>query len=773
MKPLDVQNLDETETKDFQDYLMMIKASAFERREFDERRYAIDKALKQEYRDDLSSATRRPINSTNQNYNDSNRDLLAEQEGPNQRDEYSDLYLPHLLQMFRTLLVNIKNLCFPANGDWLNITRTFSDYFYKSGTQDFLPFINEAWVNILKTENQRYNFKEIYCRTLAESIAYGNTVLGHSYNEQLHVMEPYSPGISCSGVFPIADDWRKSNLCTYYDVNYHELLDRVDLNQEIVSMLEPSSDSMTGVALRGAGSTRQKDYYRRRIPFGKVRLHDFFLPSIFIKRSTGENLIARNVYITAVIEPSKQAGAKLDLESIYILKASQDVDPLEHGLLFGAYSVTQPGVFYNQGALQPFLPHQILANQNFSGMARTSQMVASSPTSFTAADGALIDWENTPLDPLEPNATYYGVVATPTFGPEYANVINTCMSVASFLERTIEEGVGVSKGAQGTMHVGRKTATEVIESYSGAQLNLVEPAGQYDGQILRPSISVRLRATQKMLAEQVEKTINETLQKEAALIQQGDQVYEAILSSNKLFRRLLNFSGIQASYEEYYKRQMEKILKNQQIAEEIQHIAQQAIQLYNLADAPIQPFVPPSPEQMGMPMLPPDVVQKMAMGWEQQQQQEKDGQRQQAKQLELEAKLKQLTFKDIVEPPEPSLKLMYEMLTAPIEDSDVIVMGSMTTISKELARENLLMLLQSIGNFPQKVLMKLDYDSILMMLARSNDVALRDLIKDEADILKDTEAADQQAEIQQQLVMNAARGKAGAQPPQIGKGSTT
>jgi hypothetical protein len=134
--------------------------------------------------------------------------------------------------------------------------------------------------------------------------------------------------------------------------------------------------------------------------------------------------------------------------------------------------------------------------------------------------------------------------------------------------------------------------------------------------------------------------------------------------------------------------------------------------------------------------------------------------------MEVELQRKKLTFKDVVQPPEPKRKVFYEMLIAPIGDSDVVVTGAMTTTSKELARENLLMLLQSLPAFPQGTLQKIDYDGVLMLLARANDVPMRDLLKDQSEIMREEEAAQQQAQYNQQLQMQMAQNP-GAQIPVI------
>ncbi len=149
--------------------ILQLKADMFDRVDFDYRRWQMDMALKQEFMD--SAFVKGAYNAYNLDTT-TIQELTGFENNPEfDADVYSDLYLPLLLKYFRAYLVNMSNICFPANGDWLNITRQFSEYFFKTGIEDFLPFINDAWVDIVKTENQRFNLKEKYKMAMAELIA--------------------------------------------------------------------------------------------------------------------------------------------------------------------------------------------------------------------------------------------------------------------------------------------------------------------------------------------------------------------------------------------------------------------------------------------------------------------------------------------------------------------------------------------------------------------------------------------------------------------------
>ena len=77
------------------------------------------------------------------------------------------------------------------------------------------------------------------------------------------------------------------------------------------------------------------------------------------------------------------------------------------------------------------------------------------------------------------------------------------------------------------------------------------------------------------------------------------------------------------------------------------------------------------------------------------------------------------------------------------------------------------MLLNALQGFPPGAAMKVDYDGILQMLARANDVSLRDMLKDETQLLREEESQKKEQLRNQQLQDMAAQGKPGAQPPQF------
>ena len=753
---------DEKQAELVEKLILQLKADMFDRVDFDYRRWQMDMALKQEFMD--SAFVKGAYNAYNLDTT-TIQELTGFESNPEfDADVYSDLYLPLLLKYFRAYLVNMSNICFPANGDWLNITRQFSEYFFKTGIEDFLPFVNDAWVDIVKTENQRFSLKEKYKMAMAELIAYGNTCVGHTYNPQSHYVEPFVPGIGCSGVYPANSDWRRSNLGFYYDVNYSELLDRTDFDLEVLAKIEPQTAHVDTGMNEGRGSTSVKQMEEISVPYGKVRLYDFFMPSIYLKDGE-DTLLAKNVYITAAIKPMG------DLEKgVYILKVTPDINPVEHGLLFAAFGTAMPGVFYQQGPLQPFLPHQYTANQIFSQISRGVGMITDPPLTANPGAGSLLDTQETPLPAFKPGSIYPNVTITPIIDSgSISNALNTFLSYMSFFDRALEEGTGISKAQTGVINQGRKSATEIKEAYSGGQLNIVETSARYDEQVPRPSIVCRIAATQLILQEQIKTAVVAAMEADPGLDEAS--AYEQELLINELFQRLLNYSGVEYAYRNFYKKRMADFLDDQNIIQEMESIGKQIMSMIDFADAP--PIPPPMIPQIedpttGRAVPTAEEISQIQQQFLQEQMAKKEEVRQQAKQMELELQRKKLTFKDVVQPPEPSRKVFFDMLTAPIGDSDIVVTGAMTTTSKELARENLLMLLQSLPAFPQQTLQKVDYDGVLMLLARANDIPMRDLLKDQSEIMREEESLKEQAQYEQQMQMQMLQGKPGSQPPQFG-----
>lgn len=726
--------------KKLQDYIRNIVDNALPRQAFDIQRDAIDRALKQQYEDSEPAAPLIPLNSSINN---------VEQYVQTDTDQFSNLFSPTLLRIYRTLVSNVKNLCFPANGDWVTIDRKYSTTLSQLGLEKFIGSVNEAWVNILKTENQRFGFKSKYATNICELIAYGNTFLTHVYDVDNHYVNVIQPGVRNFGLYPISNNWRESNLVYYYDINYTSALLREDLDQELLAAVRPSEDMTSSETTARMGSNRKITYEETNIPFGKLRFHDIFLPSVYIPGINDEDdLILSNVYVTAIIDPVLKSGETSRVNdgdlSMFILKIRQDVNPWEHGIVCGSYSDNMPSTFYNQGPLIPYIFHQAIINQLFRGTSRLAAFAADPSMNQIRQDGMLDpDW--TENDTLE-----YGKIYPPGYKLEpiialesLAAGIATANSTAENLESKIESGVGLSKAQMGIYNTGRKSATEIKEATSGGQLQITDVAGAVD-ELLRGSVTNRMQLEMQMLTDQVKATIS---------VLDTPDALELALRSNPLFLRLLSYSGLEHVYEDFYRQTQKQILEDKKIALQIQGLQAQADSLIAFANTEQQ--------------LPPDIDVAQAQMLYQQSIAARQQALQQAEQLALQIQQLELMFKGVIPPPEPSYSLYYQLLTAPFSDSDITVIGSMSTMSKQIAFENMQMFMQSLANFPPEVIAQLDFTGIMQVLARSNDIPLNSLLKSSADVEREAQAAQAQAAQQQQMMMQASQ-VPGAQPPQFG-----
>lgn len=755
---LDLSNISKSQHDLLMNHLLWLAEASFNNEDQDERREAVDRAIKQEFETSDYGGT------DTRNSKQFNRFDAESEEDLDGYDEFSPLYYPLLLSLYRAWTTNIKNAVFPANGDWVDINRKNSIELNKMGLKDFLPYANDAWVKILKTENLRYHFKEKYSTAIAEMVAYGNTGLIHFYNEETKYVDVRIPGIRDCSLYPVTDRWEESNLVVRYDVNYSDLKNRSDFNQEYINAIKPSTNNLNTLGDQdyGRGSTRKHEHEEYFVPNGKVRLFDIYIPSLYLDDPENENdpIEGRGIYITLAYKPeiknNYNQSERENKSGSFILKASKNVDKISHGIRLGTAGTTLPGVFYHQGYLSPFLPHQLTINQMFSGIARTTSLIIDPPLSLKRLPDA--DFETTPPKEFVEGATYEGYEVEVLVPNGYYQSLPQFREMAGFLINAVETGSGITRQQQGGQNTGKRSATEIREANSGGQMNIVEAANTFDEQVLQPSVTNRIQLTQRLLREQIE----------------GDPIFslspQTVLEENELFNRLLEFSGIEEHYEEFYKKRQNDILKDKNLLLEIEGMMQEIVSLQQFADSDIPPFIAPqvqldpvTGQQIGVT---DDQVMQMEQQYYQQQEQQRKDAILQVKQLQLQLEAKSLQINGYEEIPQPSLEIYYKILSHPIKDSDIIVMGSRSTLSKDLNRQSIALFNEFLKTMPPAVQETIDYERLLGNMAKINNLPLMDVKKDEADIRKAEEAAAKQAELQQTLAMQAAQ-VPGAQPPKV------
>lgn len=757
---LDLTSLPRDQIRRLVNILTQIKFQSFEHDDLDHVREKIDRAIQQEFFQEAF------IDVTVRNVDRNDSETLKRVEELRGQDEFSDLYVPLLYKLYRGWTTQLKSIIFPPNNDWVEIKRKFSKLLNRLNLEKFLPQLNQAWVKNIKTENQRFDFKSKYSSSLAEMIAYGNTGCVHIYNPDNLYVDFITPGIRNMGIHPLNDRWRESAVIVRYDVNYADLKGRADLDQEIIDSIEPSLGTNRDSTPIGKGSTRIQEDRDIQIPEGKVRLYDIFIPSLYVRPedSGAEPFVGEDLYFTVVFQARMRSN--IDAQQLngdnrtFILKASKDVRAFEHGISFGAFGTTLPGVFYHKGALIPFIPDQIYVNQLKSGAARVTAMIIDPPLQRTGIN----DFDQTPLESLEPGATYDNQEVSSLLPAEYSQVPQTFLLMENYIVNSVEEGSGLTKAQLGGINRGRKTAEEIRQTGSGGQLNVVEAGDQFEQQILRQSITNRIQQTQEILVGQVQESVEELLQIEPSL--EEERAFELILEDNELFQRLKAFSGVEDAYDLFFKHNQGELLKDRQILLEIDGIIKEMSLLQEFANSEIPPFVAP-PLQVDPAtgqQVPSDLeLQQIAQQQQQQAQQEREQALEQVKKLDLQIDIKRLSLKGVEEIPDPSNKLFYDLLTDPMRDSDIVVMGSESTLSKTLARQSLELFLNAVNSMPE-ARRKIDFDSILKRVAKMNNIPFSDLKKDEADLVREEE--EQRLAQQSQLLLQQQQQQLGGPPPQ-------
>lgn len=749
---IDSRKLSSEQLASLMEYITPLLNIADHNQEQDTKREAVDRAIKQDDEIEYSNY----VNNTT---------VRDEEE---EFDEFSSLYEPLLLKLYRSWVVLSKNACFPLAGEWMDIKRKSSTYFRRRGLHDFLPHANEAWKNVINTENYRFGFKKKYSIGLAECIAYGNTGCVHYYNTSDHYMDIKFPGIRNISVYPSTNLWQQSNLIVRYDVPYTKMLKRQDLDQEYISAIVPSqlrakSDSSNFLE---RGSTKKQEDSDYEVPYGCIRNYDIYIPSIYLKGKDGEEpFVAENVYITLAYQPELLDDVELDLpdnaDGNLILKIEVDVKEFDHGILLASAGTTLPGVFFHQGMLIPFLSHQMLLNQQFSAMGRVTSLLEDPPLELVRSPDA--EYDQTPPEDLVPGAMYRGFNVRAIIPPEYYQVLDQFIKVNSYVTNSVESGSGLSKAQLAGITSSRTSASEVREAVSAGGLNVGEFVDHIDTDLLTPSYVLRIQGQQEQLRVQVESALEES-------VDLAGDALETILEENELFQKILDFSNIEELYENFYNdykaKQVENDLIKRDIASTLQRIQeiQQAVQ----ADIPPPPASPVAIDPQTGAVTPSQQEQdQMEQMYYDQMIQQKQQMLQEAQQLEVDAEKKQLQLEDLPDIPEPSLTLYYEMMAYPIKDSDIVATGARTTVAKDYTRQFLKEWTAFISALGPEGQQELDPEKLIKSFTKTTNFMLGDVTRDSTDKQK-MKAAAEAAMMRQQQIEQVMLQNPGSQPPKFG-----
>lgn len=727
-------------------------------KELDWVREMIDLAVHQQY--EYTDFARDTL--TNESDDSAKAEILAIQETEAQdSDEFSKLKVPLLYKLHRGWVTYIKNAVFPSNGDWIEINRENHPVLDELGLNDFLPQANEAWVKILKTENRKFQLRQKYASGIAEYAAYGTTGCMHYYNEEEKYVDVRFPGITNFGIYPLNDRWRESTLILQYDVNYYDLKSRKDFDQDAIEKIRPADGDFTDSDPLDRGSQRNKEeheYNTYDVPADKVRLWDIYFPILYIPgESEEEEVLLEKVAFTVALNPvlaKSYVESGDEIETDFILKGRTDVDRFDHGINLVNFGETLPGVFYHKGPLIPFIPDQLQLNQLKSGSSRVTAMLCDPPLALKRVDG---DYEQTPPERLEPGAVYEGYEVTSLAPAEYSQVIQQFREYYKYLTEEVEEATGMSKTQLGSSLPGRRSATEIREFSSGGAAAVSEAAGIYDEELLRPSLMNRIQLTQRILVNQIEAKLEQTVEIDPTASEdtpEGERIptadaYNKALAKNALFKRLKVYSGIEKAYKEFKKSVEQKILEDQAIITELEAMMTEIIQLNQFANSPIPPFIPPPIPLEAIQAGQPSGAQ-MAQMYVQQEEEKRKQAKEQAKQMMLQVQVKKMQLTGTEPVPELSDYLIYEILTADIDDSDLDVTGSKSALSKEMALKAVTTILEAGAKIPQ-IGSELNYKTLVGDLAKAVGKSAAEVTKSLSQKAREQEQIrQQQAQLQQQ-----------------------
>lgn len=728
--------------------------------ELDYVRDMINRAIQQQY-----SYNEVPIRQGSLTSDDAvNSEILAIQEQELQdSDEFSNLRVPLLYKVNRGFVTAIKNGVFPSSDDWIEVKREEHPHFDELGIHDFLPYANEGWVQILKTENKNFQFKSKYSSGIAEFVAYGTTGNLHYYNDEYSYVDVRFPGIANFGIYPLSDRWRESTLIVQYDINYHDLKTRQDFDQAAIEAIRPAQGQYSDSDPLYNGRATERRLSNYNVPADKVRLYDLYFPTLYIPADgVNEEILLEKVYLTVALgartsknyqEKSNKDGVINDTD--FILKASTDVERYEAGINLANFGETLPGVFYHKGPLIPFISDQMQLNQIKSGISRIVAMLCDPPLALKKLDG---DFEQTFPDRLEPGATYEGYEVTSLAPPEYSLALQQFREYYKYVNEEVEEASGMTRTQLGMPLQSRRSATEVREFSGGNAASVDDPSSIFDDEILRPSIMNRIQLTQKILMQQVEGKLEHEMALDPTLYQMTEtgekaprpEAYDACLKQNALFKRLKAYSGIDHKYKEFKKMTDKKLLEDEAIMNEIESMIGELQGLIQFANSPIQPILP-TPEMAVQAVASGGSLAQMMQQYYQSEQEKRMQAKQEAKMLTLQIKAKKIELNDTQPVPEPSDYLYYEILTADIDDSDISVTGSMAGLSKEMALKAITTILEAGAKIPQ-IAAELDFDSMLTGLAKASGLSAHEVKKSISDKAKEEEQQKQQMAIQQQML---------------------
>lgn len=696
----------------------------------------VDLALNQTYRDsEISSNLINALGSIDST--DINE--AADREDEIQReDEFTNVYTPLIYRTHKGWVTHLKEALLV--GDKFQIKRKHSSFFNQLGLQEFLPVVDNCWERNIKIEDERFKINQKLRRAITQFAAYGGTPGIVFYDHEEAFSDLKVMPLRDYGIYPISDEWHKSINISRYDVNYSDLLAREDLNQDILKNLKPWTEwSSSDNDKTDTPTSRSGNYEDTEAPYGKIRLHEIWIPSLFLEgtEEDGEDIVGTGIHLICAYNPLLKKGANQEdlggYSGLYILKASEDVSYTDFTVLFAAFDDTLPGQQIGKGPIIPFLIYQAVQNQLISGMCRDISRESDPPIKVLSAENSI---EDTPIPEFVGGAMYEGIDVAPLSIPGFENRLLATKDLLRFLDETVETATGMNKLSLGGRPSSKRTKFEVQEQQDAGSTRIDDAADLFEEGFLKPMNVARVTQEQHQLRTQIEEAVEFITKLDPTLTQDPMRAYDIIFEENKLFQRLLEFTEIAPKYEDFYAGYQERIKENEMYIAEFQRIMATVQQIQAELQKPFAPFQDPEDNETYNEAS-VDVARQEFYQLQEQQKQEMQAQLQG---LMEKAKMTQGLIENLKEIPEPSNYLYYKLLEYPIKQSDVVIHGAKSTLNKSITRRAALELLDSLTKLGippaamQDFLMEIDIKEILKPYMSSIDMPYEDVKKSTPEI---------------------------------------
>ena len=731
MKELDLRTLTDLQYKSLRSYINDLLYHALDDDDTRNEYQRIDLALMQQFQEPPT--------------------LTKPEDGDVEVDEFSELFTPLTLKTRKGWVVHLKEACIPRSGDWFSVDRRYSSFFDNLGLMDFLPTVNDCVVRNIEVENETFKITPEIRKGLTQFGTYGHTPGLVYYDADRAFSNLKVVHARDYGIYPISDDWQKSNNVIRYSMNYTDLLAREDLDQELIDYIRPETGLSAEDYNEFATPTERSSYYEdERAPFGKVMLHDIWIPSLYIE-GDGQNpeFVAGGAFLTIAYNPQIKPNRNLtdilpEGQQVMVLKALYDVKPEDLTILFAAFDEVLPGQLKGRGPLAPFLVFQELQNTLIQGMAREVARETDPPLQVESGE---IDIEEADLPDYKHGALYKGVNITAMHVQGYENRLQSYQIWDKHINNLVEEGSGMAKIQLGARPQSKRTKFEIQEQLDAGSLRINDAADLFDEGFLKPFLVAREKQRIYQLRLQIENSVTYLMRSDPTLT--IDMAYEIALRANKLFNRLLNSTAIAPKYKEFYRNYQKRLDENNSLIEEFQTDLIKLSQAQEQLAKPIPEFVPPQGGQFD-----PASVKNAEEEYYSFKQQEKQQLEQVVDVLTQKVKTTQHLIEDIGPIPAPSNKLYYEMLAHDIDESDIIISGTKSSLNKTLAKNAIREMFELAKGLDPESIKELDFKKIFKEYANTVGLSYENMRKSEVEINRLEEQLRQQLQAQQLAATN-------------------